>query len=165
MKLRNFDDELKRGELWEMLVVPLLKDQGFIVVNKSVTAKPDLELDCSIEIECKYKDRMWKYKVTGCPHQLYLGYKKNPNTFLLFCEPSTGRIYGQFIDILSKNIHKENWPISKGAPITTFTISCMRYDWLTAIKQRLMHHNDLIPSRIKNLPAGESLESYMEGME
>lgn len=144
--------------------MPLLKDQGFIIVNKSVTAKPDLELDCSIEVECKYKDRMWKYRATGFPHRLYLEYKKNPNTFILFCEPSTGRIYGQFIDILSKNIHRENWPITKGSPITTFKLSfsCMRFDWLTAIKQRLMSQNNLIPKRIKNLPNGCSLEPYME---
>ena len=163
MKSTNFDEELKRGELWEKLVIPLLKDQGFIVVGKSVTAEPDLELQCPINVECKYKDRMRQHKATGFAHKLFLEYKKNLDTFVLFCEPSTGRIYGQFIDILNRNIYREDWFISRGGPITTFKLSCMRFDWLTAMKQRLMQSNDEALERIKSLPDGISLESYFTG--
>ena len=137
MKLRSFESLLKQGQLAEDWVQLEFESAGFHCTQRSDNSLPDLTFEEGFSIEVKEKGELWKYpKETGFNHKHLAAYLTK-NTFMMFIDPLSGLIYGQWLDIL---IQTKPWIMKNtkdGKDIIVFHRDNMRFDYIRAVKERI----------------------------
>jgi len=136
MKLKNFEELLARGHLFEQWCIVELESNGFHCIGTSDTAVPDLNFKEGFFVEAKCKEDMLYYPKYSGFDLKHLPTYLSRNTFLMFMQPSEGVPFGQWLEPLYTAGKYKIIDTSEG-PIIVFHRDTMRYDYIRAIRERL----------------------------
>lgn len=113
MKSKSFDTALKKGDIGERVVIPILERKGFAVYRPFTEGAHCFDIlaiqnkDKAIALDVKAKARLNSYEATGIDQRHFEEYKNfsekhNMDFWVIFVDEMLGEIYGNKISELEK---------------------------------------------------------------